>query len=77
MAQDNAMAEPTGYEQDMPVVQAHVEKFERAWAKVRSTHRGRSVDEVRAALAEAFNAEGLTVWKEVADAAARTIASES
>ncbi|WP_406083315.1 hypothetical protein OHA01_31895 [Micromonospora zamorensis] len=77
MNQDDAPAEPTGYEQDMPAVQANLEKFERAWAKVRSSHAGRPVDEVRAAMTQAFDAEGLKVWREIADFAAQTIANES
>ncbi|GAB2963712.1 hypothetical protein GCM10027280_60740 [Micromonospora polyrhachis] len=75
MNQDDALSEPTGYEptgyeRDMPAVQAYVEKFERARAKVQSAHARHPVNEVRAALAQAFDAEGLKVWKE-ADVADR------
>ncbi|MEU4714252.1 hypothetical protein AB0F73_11450 [Micromonospora purpureochromogenes] len=76
MVQRNGTPEPAGYEQAMPGIQARVEKYEVGLAKVRLTHGGRSVEEVREALAEAFDAEGLTVWKEVADDAARLIAGE-
>ncbi|MBQ0897736.1 hypothetical protein KBX37_32595 [Micromonospora sp. U56] len=75
MVQRNGTPEPAGYEQAMPDIQARVKKYEAALAKARLTHGG-SMEEVREALAEAFEAEGLTVWKEVADDAARLIAGE-
>ncbi|WP_374776443.1 hypothetical protein OG756_30455 [Streptomyces sp. NBC_01310] len=70
------MVDPAEYDKDIPRVQEHLYKFERAFAKVRGTHRGRLVDEVRQALLEEFESEGLTVWTEVADDAARRIAEE-
>lgn len=70
------MADPGGYDADMPIVEQHLEKYQRALASVRRTHRGRPVTEVREALAEAFEAEGIQVWDEVADDAARLISSE-
>ena len=60
----------------MPKVREHVERYQRALAGVRMTHRGRPVDEVREALSEAFEAEGITIWEEVAEAAARLISGE-
>lgn len=77
MAQHNPMSEPTGYEQALPALQAHAEKFERAWARVRATHAGRPVDEVRVALAQAFDEEGIKVWSDMRDVVARKVAGES
>ena len=76
MVQRNGTPELAGYEQVLPDVQARVRKYEVALAKVSLTYGGRSVEEAREALAEAFEAEGLTVWNEVADDAARLIAGE-
>ncbi|MGI5524760.1 hypothetical protein ACQEUX_28030 [Micromonospora sp. CA-259024] len=77
MARYNGMSEPSEYDQSMPAVQANLAKFERAWARVRVTHGGRPVEEVRVALAQAFNEEGVEVWSDVADEAARTISGQS
>ncbi|NGY59102.1 hypothetical protein G7043_09205 [Lentzea sp. NEAU-D13] len=60
----------------MPIVERHLEKYQRALASVRRTHRGRPVAEVRETLAVAFEAEGIQVWDEVVDDAARLISSE-
>lgn len=67
------MVDPAEYDKDMPRVQEHLKKFERAVANVRRTHSGRSVAEIRQALLEEFEVEGLTVWSEVADDAALQI----
>ncbi|MFE0733109.1 hypothetical protein ACFW2X_33745 [Streptomyces antibioticus] len=74
MGGDVWMVDPAEYDKDMPRVQEHLEKFERAVANVRRTHTGHPLDEVRQALLKAFESEGLTVWSEVADDAARRIA---
>ncbi len=68
------MTDPVEYDKDMPRVEEHLEKFQRAVADVRRTHTGHPLNEVRKALLEAFESEGLTVWSEVADDAARRIA---
>lgn len=67
------MAESGEYDEAMPRVQEHLEKYERALAEVRRTHRGRSVEEVREALSRAFEVEGIDVWTEVVNDAARLI----
>ncbi|MFD9703470.1 hypothetical protein [Lentzea sp. NPDC059081] len=61
------------YDQVMPLVQAHVEKFGRALAVVRETHVGHPVEQVREALLEACAAEGVDVGAEVVEDAARLI----
>ncbi|GAB3676283.1 hypothetical protein GCM10027589_46410 [Actinocorallia lasiicapitis] len=66
----------SGYDESMPQVEEHVEKYQRALARVRATHRGRPVEDVRDALSAAFREEGVDVWAEVADDAARLIANE-
>ncbi len=65
-----------GYDEAVPQVREYLEKYQRALEVVRETHRGRPIGEVRQALSEAFEAEGLEVWNEVAEDAARRI-SES
>lgn len=70
------MVDPAEYDKDIPRVQEHLRKFERAFGRVRRTHKGRPVDEIRQALLEEFEFEELTVWSEVADDAARRIAEE-
>ncbi|MER6315626.1 hypothetical protein ABT237_17870 [Streptomyces sp. NPDC001581] len=60
----------------MPQVQRYLEKYQRALEVVRTAHRGQPIEEVRSALAEAFEAEGLEVWSEVAEDAARLISGE-
>ncbi|WP_338898135.1 hypothetical protein WBG99_23085 [Streptomyces sp. TG1A-60] len=73
---DVRMVDPAEYDKDIPRVQEHLRKFERAFGKVRGTHKGRPVDKIRQALLEEFGSEGLIVWSEVADDAARRIAEE-
>lgn len=73
MIGDAQMVDPAEYDRGMPRVQEHLEKFERAVSNVGRTHSGYPVDEVRQALSEEFESEGLVVWSEVADAAARRI----
>lgn len=70
------MIDPAEYDKDIPRVQEHLRKFERAFGRVRRTHKGRPVDEIRQALLEEFEFEELIVWSEVADDAARRIAEE-
>ncbi len=71
---DQEMADPSEYDESMPRVQGDLEGFERAIASVRRTHSGFAIEEVRQALLVALDAEGLTVWNEVVDDAARHIA---
>lgn len=71
---DARMVDPAEYDRDMPLVQEHLEKFERAVANVRRSRDGHPLDKVRQALLKEFESEGLVVWKEVADDAARHIA---
>jgi len=71
---DQEMADPSEYDESMPRVQEDLEAFERAIASVRRTHGGFAIEEVRQALLVALDAEGLTVWNEVVDDAARHIA---
>lgn len=68
------MIRSENYAEDMPIVHERLLKYERALASVRQTHRGCSEVDVRAALDVAFEEEGVEVWSEVADDAARTIA---
>ncbi len=70
------MADPNAYDEAMPHIQEHLEKYQRALSSVRLTYHGRPVEEVREALTAAFEAEGLNIWTEVADDAARLIANE-
>ncbi|MEU7569695.1 hypothetical protein AB0A99_27545 [Streptomyces fradiae] len=70
------MVDPTEYDKDIPCVQEHLHKFQRAFGKVRATHRGRPVGEIRQALLKEFESEGLTVWSEVTVDAAHRIAQE-
>ena len=41
---DVRMVDPAEYDKDIPRVQEHLRKFERAFGKVRGTHKGRPVD---------------------------------
>ncbi|MFI9644992.1 hypothetical protein ACIHAA_01645 [Streptomyces sp. NPDC052040] len=70
------MVGPAEYDKDIPHMQEHLRKFERAFGKVRGTRKGRPVDEIRQALQEEFESEGLILWSEVADDAARRISEE-
>ncbi|MFI5793432.1 hypothetical protein [Streptomyces sp. NPDC051677] len=70
------MTDPSEYDKATPYIQEHLEKFERALEKVRRTHGGRPLEEVRQALLEAFDSEGLAVWNEVVDYAAHRVASD-
>lgn len=70
------MVDPAEYDKDMPRVRENLEKFERAVANVRRSHAGCPLDEVRQALFREFRSEGLVVWNEVADDAARHIAGK-
>ncbi|MGK5731846.1 hypothetical protein [Streptomyces sp. URMC 124] len=73
---DVRMVDPAECHKAIPGVQENLRKFERAFGKVRMTHRGRPVGEIRQALLEEFESEGLTVWSEVTDDAAWRIAEE-
>lgn len=52
------MVDPADYDKDIPRIQEHLCKFERSFGKVRGTHMGRPVDEIRQALLEEFESEG-------------------
>ncbi|MFD8981174.1 hypothetical protein [Streptomyces sp. NPDC059564] len=71
---DVRVVDPAEYDKDIPSVQEHLKRFERAVANVRRTHGGRSMEEIRQALLEEFDSMGLVVWSEVADDTARRIA---
>ncbi|MCX4700686.1 hypothetical protein OG252_32435 [Streptomyces sp. NBC_01352] len=68
------MADPRDYEDATPYIQEHVDRYLRVFTEVRRTHAGRLPEHVREALVAGFDAEGLTVWSEVVDDAARQIA---
>lgn len=67
------MPGPEGYGEAVPHVRKYLAKYERALERVRESHAGRPIDEVRSALARAFEAERLEVWNEVVEDAARLI----
>ncbi|MDN3357331.1 hypothetical protein [Actinomadura sp. DC4] len=70
------MASTGGYGEAMPKIQEYLEKYRTALEGVRATHRGRPISEVRRALAQALDVEGVEVWNEVAEDAARLISEE-
>ncbi|MEV7623720.1 hypothetical protein [Actinoplanes sp. NPDC089786] len=68
-------AEGDGYGDAMPQVRDHVAKFKTVLGRVRTTHRGRPQSEVLSALEAEAAAEGIEVWREVAEEAARLISN--
>ncbi|KOU67304.1 hypothetical protein ADK57_17165 [Streptomyces sp. MMG1533] len=68
------MADPRDYDAAIPHVQEHLDRYLRVFTEVRRTHAGRPPEEVRQALVGRFGDEGLTVWNEVVEDAARRIA---
>ncbi|MFJ5712777.1 hypothetical protein [Streptomyces sp. NPDC093105] len=66
-----------GYDEAMPEVREYVAAYQRALERVRASHHGRPMGEVRRALLEEFEAEGLQVWSEVVTDAARIIAGDA
>lgn len=76
LSESKESAEMSGggeYDDALPQVRDQLERYQRALERVRASHRGKPLDEVREALAEAFEAEGIKVWTEVAEDAARLI----
>jgi hypothetical protein len=71
----NRVADTHDYDDSIPHVQEHLDRFLRVFDEVRRTHADRPSEEVRRALAAGFDEAGLTVWNEVVDDAARQIAS--
>ncbi|MBL7500244.1 hypothetical protein [Frankia nepalensis] len=70
------MASDGRYGDAVPQIRDHLERYQRALDGVKFSHRGRPIDEVRRALASAFQAEGIEVWKEVAEDAVRLISED-
>ena len=67
------MSSSDDYTVDRQVVHDYVEKYGKVIARIRATYGGQSIAVVREALLRAFEAEGLSVWAEVLEDAARQI----
>ncbi|RBQ20034.1 hypothetical protein DP939_09385 [Spongiactinospora rosea] len=64
------------YEAVMPEIRARVEKLLKVIELVRATHQGRPIEDVRRAIAEALDAEGIIVPDGVTEDVARRISEE-
>lgn len=69
----NAGSGNSEYDDAMPSVQDYLEKFMMALERVRASHDGRPIDEVRAALVMALDAAGVEAWSEVVEDAASMV----
>jgi hypothetical protein len=67
------MSNADGYEKAVPQIREQLDSYQRVLGAVRESHAGRPIDEVTEALARAFEAEGIEVWNEVIQDAARLI----
>jgi len=71
-----AIVDDGGYGESAPKIRHYLERFEVVLDRVRTTHCGRPTNEVMIALEMEAAAEGIEVWKEILEDAARVI-SES
>ncbi|WP_147267935.1 hypothetical protein [Spongiactinospora rosea] len=73
LERERFMSRADDYEAVMPQVQAYLERYGRAFEAVRVPFRGWPREVVREVLVEAFKTEGIEVWREVIEDAARLI----
>lgn len=69
----NGMSSSGEYVAGCQAAGEYLEKFQRIIARVRADRGGRPIHVVREDLLRAFDAEGLSVWHEVLEDAARRI----
>ncbi|WP_125695561.1 hypothetical protein [Amycolatopsis sp. WAC 04169] len=65
-----------GYDDKMSQVADYLHDYRKVLEQVRSSRQGRPISEVRQALREGFESEGIEVWDEVLEDAAKLISAE-
>ncbi|WP_125732711.1 hypothetical protein [Amycolatopsis sp. WAC 04197] len=70
-----AMSGAGGYDDKMPNVEDYLHDYRKVLERVRASRQGYPISEVRQALREGFESEGVEVWDEVLEDAAKLISA--